>query len=511
MTNYSPGFRIGDYELVRLLGRGGMGEVWMASDLKADRGVALKFIKPHYLDDPQSRTRFLNEARTLGRLEHDRIVSLYNVVEADDQLALVLRFIDGVALSARIDSEGPLPLDFVLSSARDILPALGFAHEQGVIHRDIKSQNILLDRQNRSFLTDFGIALGDFIERGTVTGFSTGTPHYMSPEQIKTPRLLTPQTGGARTDIYSYGVVLYEMLTGRVPFCAESGAEDVYSVQNAHCVSPVPPLRDVNPAVPAKVEAAVLRCLAKDPDDRPQTCKEVLEELEASVQGAAHHAPTRVERRAAPQTAAPVVVRPPVAQPSRGVPKVAWLGLGAILIVGGISYAIMSGGGKVVTPPTGPSGATGSSEPTGTGGITGSTGPSLPPGPGPSGPASPAPKKNVPDPNAVEAEKSYLRAVDFSQRQMFCEGVPAIDDAVRRVPGEPKYLALQGPLNQKCKDRQAAEVKSKEAEDQFTAGNYCEGKGAIDKAIELDPSTPKNPKYIALQQRLARGCGIHLP
>ena len=132
-----------------------MGDVWMARDTHADRPVALKFIKPHLLDDPGFRTRFLNEARTLGRLEHDRVVTLYTVLDHDGHMALVLRFIDGESLAGRIDSRGPLPVDFVLACARDILPALGFAHERGVIHRDIKPQNILVDRQDRSFLYPF--------------------------------------------------------------------------------------------------------------------------------------------------------------------------------------------------------------------------------------------------------------------------------------------------------------------------------------------------------------------
>jgi serine/threonine protein kinase len=310
-----------------------MGDVWSAVDLKADRPVALKLIRRDYLDDPVVRNRFLTEARTLGRLEHDRIVTLYTVLEDGDNLALVLRLIDGDSLADRID-RGALPLDFVLASARDILPALGFAHSRGVIHRDIKSQNILIDREGRSFLTDFGIAAVEFAARGTQIGVSVGTPHYMSPEQISTPRDVTMENRGYRSDIYSYGVVLYEMLTGVLPFGSNGNPEEHFRVQRAHCEEAPVALRQIKSDIPAAIEDVVLRCLAKNPDDRPQSCQELLQLLERAAIAAPPMPPPAsrdtVPRRPIPPTA-------PVPTPAAaGQSTVTWSVIAVALILGAV-------------------------------------------------------------------------------------------------------------------------------------------------------------------------------
>ena len=536
------GFSVGNYQLVRLLGRGGMGDVWLGSDLRADRLVALKFIKPYLLDTPQFRTRFLNEARTLGRLEHDRIVTLYNVVEDSGYLALVLRFIEGLtpgkgtSLADYIDERGALSADFVLSSARDILPALGFAHERGVIHRDMKPQNILLDVHTRSFLTDFGIAVAEFAERGTMTGSMIGTPHYMSPEQITDSRQITVQNKGHRSDIYSYGVVLYEMLTGRVPFCSDSGVEETYKVQHAHCVETPPPLRDVNPAISPALEAIVLRCLAKSPDDRPQTCDDLLTDLTSALSGKRApavnaHPATIVEKRSAASPAAPATpaVKPAVrVEPVRksGLPKAAWLGLGGVLIAGGIAYGIFSGNGDAAKQPvksavtadkpvlTAPSGAPG---PSGPAAVTG--GGANPAGGGtaqqppvsdrrttlPTGIKPPATTTPGPSSNALAAERLYAQAMDFSQKSMPCEGQDAIAQAIRSDPGNTKYQALQNRLKNGCQALQQAEASYEQANLKFTSGDYCEGKNDIDQAVRIAPG---NQKYLALQQRLKKGCNL---
>src|ERR1017187_3357475 len=187
-----PGTRFGDYELMRKLEDGGMGEVWKAAQIHSDQLVAIKFIKPALLEDAANKTRFLNEAKTLGRLEHDRIVPLYGVAEDRGRMALILRFIDGESLARRIDRLGALPLDLAMSCARDVLAALGFAHERGIVHRDVKPHNILIDQREHFFLSDFGIAVAEFVGRDTAIGTSVGTWHYMSPEQIERPRDLDP-------------------------------------------------------------------------------------------------------------------------------------------------------------------------------------------------------------------------------------------------------------------------------------------------------------------------------
>lgn len=295
MGSLQPASFVGGYKLIRLLGEGGMGEVWQAYEERADRLVALKFIQPLLLRDPRNRVRFANEAKTLGKLDHDRVVPLYAVIEEGEHFAFVLRFIDGGSLADRIDSQFPLPQSFLLSSAREILGALGDAHSRGIIHRDMKPQNILVDRQDRSFLTDFGIAISDTQERATRGESAIGTPHYMSPEQIARPRDIAIAKGGHRTDIYSYGIVLYEMLTGQVPFGPNSGADETFAIHQAHCQEAPAPPSSLNPAISPQMEAVVLHCLEKDPDLRPQTCAELLGEIEAAIQGSQlPHAPRRV-------------------------------------------------------------------------------------------------------------------------------------------------------------------------------------------------------------------------
>ncbi len=454
-----PQLRVGDYELVRLLGAGGMGDVWLATDTRAERPVALKFIKPHLLADPGFRTRFLNEAKTLGRLEHDRIVTLYNVVESDGHLALVLRFIDGVSLADRIDSGGALPLDVVLACARDVLPALGFAHEHGTIHRDIKSQNVLIDARGRAFLTDFGIAVGALAQRSTMTGFAIGTPHYMSPEQIQTPSALTAQKGGHRSDIYSFGIVLFEMLVGRVPFGGDSNADETFLVQHAHCTEQPPALRSINPNVPPAIEAVVLRCLAKSPDDRPQSCAELLQQLESAAR------PGAVAERA--QRAATVFegAKPPVSVPQppapplvparqRGIaPKVAWLAIGAVVMVGGIGLALWN---QAERPAAEETGRTVSPLPEG-------TAPAQPPGRGTVAPP-PASQTQVVAPTVPSAppvdraaEDSFRRAQALAENGRWCEAQSAINDAVKRNPANPNYRELKEEIDVGCNSTNQAQ------------------------------------------------------
>lgn len=534
----TPDFIVANYKLVRLLGSGGFGDVWLASDLRADRLVALKFIKPGLLDTPEFRTRFLLEARTLGRLEHDRIVPLYTVLEDSGHLALVLRFIEGLtpgkgtSLADYIDERGALPLSFVHSSARDILPALGFAHDRGVIHRDMKPQNILLDSNVRSFLTDFGIAVVEFAERGTMTGSMIGTPHYMSPEQILDSRQITVENKGRRSDIYSYGVVLYEMLTGRVPFGADSGVEETFKVQRAHCDEPPPPLRDINPEVPASVENAVLRCLAKSPDDRPQTCAELLWQFDAAVAQRPGYAPTVVEKRAPGaqlQRLDPKPVTPAVHVPARrAVPKAAWLGAGGVLIAAGITFGIVTGNKRVTPPVPAPTGSTGPTATSGGAdagrvsrpgpqshtGVTAVRPPNQPPIPDIGKAGATAPTRlvaTVTPPAAMvgltpaqqqAAEQDYAQASDFLQKKNFAAAQSAIEAALAIDSSNSKYLNLKGLVTQGLVNVQEARDLYNTAKLQLQQGDNCEGVPNINRAVEKD----SKPEYLSLQKTLKTLC-----
>jgi hypothetical protein len=249
------------YRIVRLLGRGGMGAVYLARDETLQRLVAIKVLPPEKGADADSRERFRREARTAARLSHPNVVPLHGFGEVDGLLYLVMGFVRGEPLAARMRREGAVPADDARRIVADVAEALDYAHRQGVVHRDVKPDNIMIeDETGRALLTDFGIAKG--LGAGpTVTqvGGIVGTPQYMSPEQAS-----GQGTVDGRTDIYSLGIVAYALLAGRVPF---QGAGD-QDVLVKHLTQPPRPLAEAAPGIPVDLAQAVDRCLAKDPQAR---------------------------------------------------------------------------------------------------------------------------------------------------------------------------------------------------------------------------------------------------
>src|ERR1700761_1284986 len=209
------GDKVGQYVLEHKLGEGGMAEVWLASHAVLASRVAIKFLLPALANDPELEKRFLDEAKHQARLEHPNIVQAKDFVQQDGRSFLIMNYIDGDNLEAKLARQnGPLSLDDVHSISWDVLSALDFAHSVGLIHRDVKPSNVLIDKGGNAYLTDFGIALALSEEpRVTRTGTAVGTAVYMSPEQIVRPRAVDP-----RSDIYSFGCVLYAMLCGNPPF-----------------------------------------------------------------------------------------------------------------------------------------------------------------------------------------------------------------------------------------------------------------------------------------------------
>jgi Tfp pilus assembly protein PilF len=248
------------YRLDRELGHGGMATVYLAHDLKHGRDVALKVLRPE-LAAILGRERFLAEIRLTARLDHPHILTLIDSGESDGYLWYVLPYIRGESLRQRLDRERQLGLDEALAVAADIAAALDYAHAHGVVHRDVKPENILL-HEGEAMLMDFGIALAVREaggERLTETGLSVGTPHYMSPEQATAERQLD-----ARSDVYSLGAVLYEMLAGEPPFTGATGQAVIAKMMTERPTR----LRTVRDTVPEGVDAAVARALAKVPADR---------------------------------------------------------------------------------------------------------------------------------------------------------------------------------------------------------------------------------------------------
>ncbi len=259
----------GQFEVQRELGHGGMGIVALARDLKLDRLVAIKVL-PAALSSDEARTRFLREARTAAQLSHPNIVPIYRADEASGLAFFVMGFVDGESLAERLQLRGALPAADVIPWLRDVAWALAYAHARGVVHRDVKPENIMLERATgRAIVTDFGIARDASADGLTATGHVLGTVHYMSPEQCSGDAL------DGRSDLYSLGVVGFHLLSGRVPFAGLAA----HAVLVANATRPAPSLCAVAPEVPHAVGAVIDRCLSKRPDDRYATGEQLADAL----------------------------------------------------------------------------------------------------------------------------------------------------------------------------------------------------------------------------------------
>ena len=267
------GQRIRDFILEKEIGSGGTGEVWRARHLHLGNIVAIKAIYRHISQDPAFQARFLEEASVTARLEHPHIVSVHDFFFSDGVPYLVMTYIEGGSLADLLNRRGRLPLDEVLAISRGIFEALNFAHSRGVIHRDVKPSNILVRPDKHAYLVDFGIALVMGKQRRTRFGTNMGTPEYMSPEQIQ------PNGIDHRTDVYSFGCVLYEMLTGRPPFGSQDAGQSEYDIMSGHLYKQPPSLQEINHEVDEHIESVVLCALAKDPDQRYGGCQDFAKDL----------------------------------------------------------------------------------------------------------------------------------------------------------------------------------------------------------------------------------------
>ncbi len=260
MSEDQPLQRIGDYEILGVLGAGGMGKVYKVRNIITDRIEALKIVLPDLAGQKEVAERFLREIKLLASLSHPNIASLHTALTVGNQLVMVMEFVEGVPLSARL-KEGPIPSAQAVDYIDQVLVALSYAHRQHIIHRDIKPANMMLTPQGLVKLMDFGIARSSEDHGLTATGASLGSLPYMSPEQIMGSSV------DARADLYSVGVSLYEMVTGRRPFEADSQ----YSVMAAHLQkAPTPPI-ELHPGLPATLNQIILMALAKDPAGRFQS------------------------------------------------------------------------------------------------------------------------------------------------------------------------------------------------------------------------------------------------
>jgi Tol biopolymer transport system component len=316
------GQTISHYRIVEKLGEGGMGVVYKAEDLRLDRTVALKFLAPHLVSDPESRQRFLREAKAAAALDHPNICTVHEIGEAEGQTFLAMAFVDGSTVAQKIQQR-PIPLDEALGIAIQAGGGLQAAHDQGIVHRDIKSANVMVSRRGRVQIMDFGLALLADRTRLTDAQTALGTTAYMSPEQAQ--RLPVDR----RADIWSLAVVLYEMVTGQLPFGSEHPQAVVYAVLHEE----PEPMTGLRLGVPIELDRLVRKALAKKPEERYQHVEEFVVDLKAVEEQLKRSAAKGGEPKAAlagQGVSGPMGVAPPPTQPARSKQRTAWIVTGAV-------------------------------------------------------------------------------------------------------------------------------------------------------------------------------------
>jgi predicted Ser/Thr protein kinase len=343
-----PGGELGGFAIESIAGRGGMGVVYRARQRLPDRVVALKVISAEYADDPQFRTRFEREAAIAAQIEHPNVIPVHAVGEADGTLFIAMRFVDGVDLRKILTQNGRLEPSRAAAIVDQVAQALDAAHARGLVHRDVKPANILVSSsggREHVYLSDFGLARHVVGSHGlTGTGAFIGTIDYVAPEQARGDRV------DARADIYSLGCVLFQALTGTVPFPADNDLAKLF----AHGSQPPPSALERNPNLPVEFEDVLKRAMAKDPDDRQASAGDL---GRAAIAAAAGRSPTTPEHTVATGAAAPAdtpeaptapaqrspaAPRTPSASPRR---RWIWVGAGvAALAVAAVLAIVLSGG-----------------------------------------------------------------------------------------------------------------------------------------------------------------------
>ncbi len=282
------GLNLGKYQLREQLGHGGMASIYRAYHPQLDRFVAVKVLRGELVDDPEFLARFQREAKIVASLRHANIVQVYDADVQDDVYYMVMELLEGDTLKARLTDyrahEEPMPLGEVVRVMLDVLDGLAYAHSEGMIHRDLKPANIMLTRRGQAVITDFGIAQMVGATRYTLSGALMGTLNYMAPEQGM------QNQSDARSDLYSLGIVLYEMLTGKPPFDADTPLAILMKHVNEPL--PLPPATGV--LIPEAFERVLLKGLSKNPDDRYQTAGEMAQAIRAAAEEAQVQLPDRI-------------------------------------------------------------------------------------------------------------------------------------------------------------------------------------------------------------------------
>ncbi|MDQ6759091.1 MAG: serine/threonine protein kinase [Acidobacteriota bacterium] len=331
---FEPGTRVGDYEILNPIGAGGMGEVYRVRNVISDRTEAMKVLLPSLTQEPSLAQRFTREIKVQATMQHPNIAGLHTAFHFKDQLVMIMEYVDGMPLDERL-RQGNIPLTDCLAYVIQVLRALSYAHGRGITHRDIKPANIMVLPDGTVKLMDFGIANVAKDPKLTGTGITVGSPYYMSPEQIR------GESPDPRSDIYSLGITLYELVTGRRPINGDSQ----FSIMAAHLNDiPTPPIALDN-TLPAGLNEIILMSIAKQPEQRFQTADAFLNALESVRGGLASAAPPMTAIKSAPVlVSSPPPPRVPVgaSMPASAPPKShrgVYMGLGAIAAIAVLALA----------------------------------------------------------------------------------------------------------------------------------------------------------------------------
>jgi serine/threonine protein kinase len=355
MDQLQPGQMLGPYRIINQIGEGGMATVYKAYQPSMDRNVAIKVLPSQLAESSEFTQRFQQEARIIARLEHPHILPVFDYGENDGVTYFVMRYLDAGTLREKMESGRPLPLTEIDHLFTQLADALSYAHSHGIIHRDLKPSNALIDSQGNLFLTDFGIAklLESASPRLTQTDAIMGTPAYISPEQAMAVQV------DQRSDIYSLGIILYEMVTGRVPYVAETPLAVILK----HVSDPLPLPSTVKTDIPEAIEKVVLKALAKNPNDRFATVAEFASAWERALEDTTStHRSLEPSPVYASQTKTPFAqtqgksVPPPKASPKTGG-LTPWaigclIGACALFAIAGGAFFIFNMNGSASTTPT---------------------------------------------------------------------------------------------------------------------------------------------------------------
>jgi len=316
MDTLQPGQMLGSYRIISQVGKGGMATVYKAYQSSMDRNVAIKVLPRQLAESPEFAARFQQEARIIARLEHPHILPVFDFGESDGVTYFVMRYLEAGTLKTKMEA-GPLSLSEIDRLFTQLAEALNYAHGHGIVHRDLKPANALIDGDGNLFLTDFGIAklLESASPRLTQTDAILGTPAYISPEQAKA------ETVNQRSDIYSLGIILYKMVTGSVPFVADTPLAVILK----HISDPLPPPSILKKDIPESIEQVILKALAKEPDNRYATASEFLSTWKRALEEkeTAPHTPEPKSTPASP--AGRIDSAPPAVPSSSGRGRAGWI------------------------------------------------------------------------------------------------------------------------------------------------------------------------------------------